>query len=91
MAKTRKSGKRARDEQTRRLVPLEKRLRGLRKKEAKQRRQLDGVHAQAEKAAAQMAGILTDVKVWLGDQPETQAEPASPRPPRTGIRRLIGS
>lgn len=77
------------------LVPLERRLLRLRKLEAKRQRQFDLAHARAAATAAEMAGLLAAVKVWV-DQPgarpaaaaTTSPAPASGR--RSGIRRLIG-
>lgn len=78
------------------LVPLERRLLGLRKLEAKRQRQFDRVHACVGEATSEMADLLAAVKVWV-DQPGARpaaaatTPPASESAPRYGIRRLIGA
>jgi hypothetical protein len=75
------------------LVPLEARLRRLRKVEAKRQRQFDRVHARAAEASAEMAGLLADLKKSIGEPAGVVTAPASSSGQglRLGIRRLVGA
>ena len=92
MARTKRSGA----AKSQGLVPLEKKLRKLRKREARQRQQLNGVHSKVEQTTDEMAGLLASLKAWTDNvevesgSPQASPAPSSTGPRRTGLRRLIG-
>jgi hypothetical protein len=58
-----------------RLVPLQRRLGKLRKKEAKRQRQLKAVQARAARTSEEMTQLLQSVTTWL-EHPEPPKEVA---------------
>jgi hypothetical protein len=92
MARTKRSGA----AKSQGLVPLEKKLRKLRKREVRQCQQLNGVHSKIEQTTDEMAGLLASLKAWTDNvevesgSPQASPAPSSTGPRRTGLRRLIG-
>jgi hypothetical protein len=75
------------------LVPLERRLRRLRRLEAKRQRQFDRVHRRAEDTALEMSGLLAQINLWVEPSWSPAAAHGSVAAPfrPSGVRGLIGA